>query len=292
MNMDTSIFNGNRENLWCPGCGNFGILDAMKEAFTRQGLIPKDLLLVPGIGQSGKTAHYLESNLLHGLHGRALALATGAKIANHDLQVVVNAGDGDCYGEGGNHFLAAIRRNLDITLLVHDNQVYGLTKGQASPTTPLNREVKLAPQGVASQPFNPLATALVNGAGFVARCYSGSKSQLVDLISAAMSYRGFALVDIFQPCVSFNKVNTHQWYRERVLDLAETDHDPTNFDQALALALGTHDMGESQGEKLPTGVYYAVPGIPHHDRLNALKKQPLLGYDFDEEMINGMLARI
>ncbi len=287
--MDKMVFDGNRENLWCPGCGNFGILDAMKIAFARQGLRPEDLLLVPGIGQSGKTAHYLESNLLHGLHGRALCLASGAKIANHDLRVVINAGDGDCYGEGGNHFLAAIRRNLDVTLLVHNNQVYGLTKGQASPTTPLERQVKLAPQGVTSAPFNPLATALVNGAGFVARAFSGNKEQLVAMIIAAMEHKGFSLVDIFQPCVSFNRINTHQWYRERVYDLAEEGHDVSDLNRALELALGKEEGARG---KLACGIYYRREGIPHHERLNALKARPLINHGFDKEKINDMLACI
>ncbi|MCG8568407.1 MAG: thiamine pyrophosphate-dependent enzyme [Desulfobacterales bacterium] len=288
MDKDKSIFEGSRENLWCPGCGNFSILDAMKIAFERQELRPRDLLLIPGIGQSGKTAHYLESNLLHGLHGRALALAAGAKIANHKLKVVVNAGDGDCYGEGGNHFLAAVRRNLDITLLVHNNQVYGLTKGQASPTTPLERQVKLAPLGVTSSPFNPLATALVNGAGFVARAYAGEREQLVKLIIAAMAHKGFSLVDIYQPCVSFNKVNTYKWYGDRIYDLGETDHDSGDLGQALALAVD----GGLESERLPLGIYYSSPGFPHHERLGQRDGKSLNEYGFDKGKMNDILAHI
>ena len=280
----TELFDSNQENLWCPGCGNFSILGAMKTAFTRQGLRPRDILIVAGIGQSGKTPHYLQSNLLHGLHGRALALATGAKIADHHLKVVVNAGDGDCYGEGGNHFLAAIRRNVDMAILVHNNGVYGLTKGQASPTTPLASPAKLSPAGAVSTPLNPLATALVNGCGFVARGFSGNANQLTELIVAAMAYDGLALVDIFQPCVSFNKLNTYQWYRDRVYDLDGTDHDATDFDGALKLAMAT--------EKLPTGIFYKVPTTPFHERIPVLKDRALVDHPFKGERIRWVLKEM
>ena len=278
------IFDSDQENLWCPGCGNFSILGALKEAFIRQGLRPRDILMVAGIGQSGKTPHYLQSNLLHGLHGRALPLATGAKIADHNLNVVVNSGDGDCYGEGGNHFLAAVRRNVDITLLVHNNGVYGLTKGQASPTTSLGAPAKLSPEGAMSMPLNPMATALVNGCGFVARGFSGNGEQLTELIIAAMAHEGLALVDIFQPCVSFNKVNTYQWYKERVYDLGETAHDATDFESALALTMAT--------EKLPTGIFYGVEGKPFHRRIPALKNKPLVDYPFEENRMKALLAKM
>ncbi|MCP3901878.1 MAG: 2-oxoacid ferredoxin oxidoreductase, partial [Desulfobacteraceae bacterium] len=138
--MTKTKFDIDNENQWCPGCGNFAILKAMEKAFITLDLDPKHLLIVSGIGQAGKTSDFISCNMLHGLHGRALSFATGAKIANSDLNIVVNSGDGDCYGEGGNHFLAAIRRNIDVTLLVHNNQVYGLTKGQASPTSSLGMQ--------------------------------------------------------------------------------------------------------------------------------------------------------
>ncbi|MFO7738957.1 MAG: thiamine pyrophosphate-dependent enzyme, partial [Desulfatiglandaceae bacterium] len=163
------------ENKWCPGCGNFQILEAMKEAFAEMDLPPEKLLIVSGIGQAGKTPHFLKCNFFHGLHGRALPVATGAKIANHELTVVVSSGDGDCYGEGGNHFISAVRRNIDITLLVHNNKVYGLTKGQASPTSDIGFRTKMQPHGVIANSFNPLAVALAFGAGFVARGFSGKK---------------------------------------------------------------------------------------------------------------------
>ncbi len=277
-------FDTDKEITWCPGCGNFAILKAMKKAFTSQGLAPKDLLLVAGIGQAGKTPHYIQGNLLHGLHGRALAMATGAKIANHNLNIVVNSGDGDCYGEGGNHFLAAIRRNVDLTLLVHNNQVYGLTKGQASPTSPLGMKTKLQAHGTTSPPFNPIAMALTAGAGFVAKGFSGNLDQLSGLIVAAMSYKGFAMIDILQPCVSFNKINTHLWYKERVFDLVQQGHDVTNFQRALALSL----MDE---EKIPTGIIYKKKKSCFHEKLAVLKHMPLVEYPFAKGQIGDILSQ-
>ena len=283
--MKKSRFDTQKENQWCPGCGNFGIVSAMKQAFEDQDLAPQDLLLVGGIGQAGKTPHYVQCNMLHGLHGRALAMATGAKTANHDLRVVVSAGDGDCYGEGGNHFLAAIRRNVDITLLVHNNQVYGLTKGQASPTTALGTVTKLQDNGTTSDPFNPVATALAAGASFVARGFSGNTDQLKDLIVKAMSHNGFAMIDIFQPCVSFNKINTHAWYKDRVYDLADTDHDPKDLAKALQLAL---DQGT---DKIPTGLIFQQGKKPFHQRLAPLRNQPLVTYPFDKKTITAILEQ-
>ncbi len=276
-------FDIDNENQWCPGCGNFAILTAMKKAFVSLGLEPKDLLIVSGIGQAGKTPNFMACNMLHGLHGRALPLATGAKIANHQLNIVVNSGDGDCYGEGGNHFLAAIRRNIDITLLVHNNQVYGLTKGQASPTSQLGMQTKIQNKGTISSSFNPVATALTSGAGFVARGFSGNIDQLSDLIIEAMAYKGFSMIDIYQPCVSFNKINTHLWYKQRVFDLKETDHDVTNYEKALITA----HMGE---DKIPTGVIYQKQGIPFHERLEVLKKKPLFEYSFAKPEMNDILG--
>lgn len=283
--MVENIFTVNREISWCPGCGNFSILEAMKKAFLLQGLKPQDLLLVGGIGQSGKTPSYIQGHMLHGLHGRALAMATGAKIANSGLKVVVSSGDGDCYGEGGNHFLAAIRRNVDLTLLVHNNQVYGLTKGQASPTSPLGMKTKLQAEGTTATPFNPIATALVAGAGFVARGFSGHGDQLSGLIQAAMSFPGFAYIDIFQPCVSFNKINTHAWYQERVFDLADQGHDVTDLEKALKISLMEED-------KIPTGIIYQQPKVPFHERREVLKKKPLVDYPFAKDQMDDILGHL
>ncbi len=277
-------FDIDNENQWCPGCGNFSILAAMKKAFIKLDLGPENLLLVSGIGQAGKTPNFIACNMLHGLHGRALPLATGAKIANKDLNIIVNSGDGDCYGEGGNHFLSAIRRNIDITLLVHDNQIYGLTKGQASPTSSLGMPTKMQINGTTSSPLNVVATALAAGAKFVARGFSGDVEQLSRLIVKAIEHKGFSMIDIFQPCVSFNKINTNTWYKDRVFDLADTGHDTKDYEQAIKIA--HMDMDKNS---IPTGIIYQQTSIPFHDRLEILKEKPLYQYDFSETKIKKII---
>src|SRR6056297_747177 len=196
--VDVQSYQCDFENKWCPGCGNFMILDAMKEALAGLDLPPEKVLLVSGIGQAAKTPHFMKCNFFHGLHGRALPVATGAKLANHELTVLVNSGDGDCYGEGGNHFLSAIRRNIDLTLIVHNNKVYGLTKGQASPTSDPGFTTKIQRGGVISGSFPPLAVALSMGAGFVARGFSGSRENLNRILQRAIRHKGFSLVDVLQ----------------------------------------------------------------------------------------------
>jgi len=270
------------ENQWCPGCGNFAILKAMVKAFETLDLTPEEIMMVGGIGQSGKTPHYLNCNMFHGLHGRALPVATGIKMANHDMNVIVSSGDGDCYGEGGNHMMAAIRRNVDLTVFVHNNQVYGLTKGQASPTSQLGMKTKLQQQGVISNPFSPIPSILVAGAGFVAQGFSGNIEQLSELMVEAISYKGFSLIDIFQPCVSFNKINTHLWYKERVYDLAIKDHDYTDYETALKVA-------HSGPDRIPTGIIYKTETIPFDERLAVLKKMPLIHYGFDKTRMDDIL---
>ena len=239
---------GEYETAWCPGCGNFGILKAVKQALSASKLAPRDVLFVSGIGQAAKTPHYLNANVFNGLHGRALPVATGARLANPDLVVVVESGDGCTYGEGGNHFLAAIRRNINVTLLVHDNQIYGLTKGQASPTSMAGMVTKTQPHGVYSEPFNPVAVATAMQAGFVARSFSGMQAHLADMITKGIAHEGFALIDILQPCISFNKLNTYRWYKDRCVELG-ADYDPTNWQSAMVKAT-------EWGEHIPVGVIY------------------------------------
>lgn len=277
-------FNCNYENKWCPGCGNFQILAAMKNAFAQQQIPPEKLTLISGIGQAGKTPHFLKCNMFHGLHGRALPLATGTKIANNDLTVVVNCGDGDCYGEGGNHFLGAIRRNIDMTLLVHNNQIYGLTKGQASPTSSLGMPTKMQKHGTTSSQFSALGIALAAGAGFVARGLSAEPGHLTELIVSAMNYKGFALVDILQPCVAFNKINTLNWYKERAYKLADTDHDPQDLAKAFKLA-------QEWEKSLPLGVLYEVAGTPFHERVPNLKAKALAAHNYDSKQMTDTLLK-
>ncbi len=239
---------GTYETAWCPGCGNFAILDAVKSALVAAKLSPHEALMVSGIGQAAKLPHYLNCNVFNGLHGRALPAATGARLANPKLHMIVESGDGCTYGEGGNHFLAAIRRNPDFTLIVHDNQVYGLTKGQASPTTEEGHVTKAQPSGVASEPFNPVEVAVAMRASFVARGFSGLPDHLSDLIQQGMAHKGMAIIDVLQPCVSFNKVNTFAWYKSRCTPLPD-DYDPTDWEIALRTAA-------QWGETIPVGVLY------------------------------------
>jgi len=246
--MTTANPYGEFETAWCPGCGNFSIRKAVVAALTELGLPPCKVVFSSGIGQAAKAPHYIRVNVLNGLHGRSLPAATGIKLANPELTVLAESGDGCSYGEGGNHFLAALRRNIDITAIVHDNQIYGLTKGQASPTTPKGRITKTQPHGAPSAAFNPVAVAVTMDAGFAARGFSGDIEHLAGLIVAAVRHPGFSLIDVLQPCVSFNKVNTYTWYKERCYRLGD-DHDPTDRQAALARAM-------EFGDRIPIGVLW------------------------------------
>ncbi|MBN1859565.1 2-oxoacid ferredoxin oxidoreductase, partial [Candidatus Bipolaricaulota bacterium] len=223
------------ENQWCPGCLNFGILTAVRHALEGLNIEPHRRCLVSGIGQAAKLPHYLPCNLFNGLHGRAVPAATAIHAANPRLVTVVTTGEGDCYGEGGNHFLHALRRNPDITLIVHDNRLYALTKGQASPTTPLGERTRLQILGTESRPFHPLATAIVHDCGFVARGFAGDLDHLAGLLAAAISYRGLSVVDVIQPCITWGR-HAVSWYRDRVAPVGEL-HDPTDKMSALAITL-------------------------------------------------------
>jgi len=262
---------GKYETAWCPGCGNFSILDAVKRGLVASELEPHQVLLVSGIGQAAKAPHYLNANVFNGLHGRALPVATGAKLANPDLRIIVESGDGCNYGEGGNHFLAAIRRNIDLTLIVHDNQIYGLTKGQASPTSEEGLITKAQPEGVASSPFNPIAVAVAMQASFVARGFSGMIDHLAGLIQQGLAHEGFALIDVLQPCVSFNKVNTFAWYKKRCYILPD-EYDATDWQAAMQMAM-------EWGDKIPLGIIYRNQRTSFEKRFSVLRHGPLVGQD-------------
>jgi 2-oxoglutarate ferredoxin oxidoreductase subunit beta len=236
---------------WCPGCGNFSILKILKAALAELDIVPEKLVMVSGIGQAAKIPHYLKTNFFNGLHGRALPPATAIKAANPRLTVIAESGDGDMYGEGGNHLLHSMRRNPDITNIVHDNMVYGLTKGQASPTSQCGFTTKVQTGGVISAPFNPMALAVAMDASFAARAFCGHFEHTKDILKQAIQHRGYALVDIFQPCVSFNKVNTHKWFKEHTY-LLDGSHDALDRQQAFARALET--------DPYPLGVIYKNPG--------------------------------
>ncbi len=248
------------------------MLEALARALAGLQVEPWRVVLVSGIGQAGKMPHHLRANFLHGLHGRTLAHATGVKLANPELVVIAIGGDGDIYGEGGGHLLTAFRRNIDITCLVHNNGVYGLTKGQASPTAGPGVRDRAHPAGVVMPPFNPMAVGLAAGGTFLARGFAGEKEHLAGLFVEAVRHRGFGLVDVLQPCVTYNRVNTLKWYEERLCDLAHEQHDPTDRAQAFERALewpGTSD------ERVPFGVFYRAKRDAHESRLPALKKGAL-----------------
>jgi len=264
MNVRVEDFNNDVPVAWCPGCGNHPILNSVKQALVDADLRPERVILVSGIGQAAKLPHYLRCNFFNGLHGRALPVATAIRIANTDLPVIVIGGDGDTYGEGGNHFLHAVRRNINITLITHNNQVFGLTRGQASPTTERGFVTKVQTHGVFLTPFNPLAVALALEAPFVARGFAGDGAHLTGLITEAIAFDGFSLIDVLQPCVSYDRVHTFQWYRERIYDLAETNHDPGDLMAAI-------QKTREWGERIPIGVFYRNP-----EKLSFERQAPIL----------------
>lgn len=266
---------------WCPGCGNFGILSALKKALVELALEPHKVLMVSGIGQAGKLPHYTRANVLNVLHGRTLPAAAGAKMANPELTVIAVGGDGDGYGEGGNHFLHSVRRNHDITYLVHNNQVYALTKGQASPTSDAGFVTKTTPHG-ASTPLNSLAVAIAAGGTFVARGFSGDQEHLTALIKSGVQHRGFALIDILQPCVSFNHQNTFAWYKERVYKLEDTGHQAGDRSAAM-------EKAQEWGERIPIGVLYRRERPTFEDEFPVLGKEPLVKQAIDPARVGALL---
>ena len=254
---------------WCPGCGNFAILKTFDEAVEEAGVDRRRLVLVSGIGQAAKLPHYTRANVFNGLHGRALPAATGIKLANHDLEVVVTSGDGDMYGEGGNHLLHAFRRNIGVKLFVHNNQVYGLTKGQASPTSDPGFVTKVQTHGVIVEPVRPLALAIVEGCSLVMRSFAGNREHLKAMMVTALKHSGgTVLLDILQPCVTFNQVNTYRWYKERVQPVPD-DHDPTDFEAAMRLAM-------QWGDEIPIGIIYRSDRESFESRQPALAKGTLV----------------
>jgi 2-oxoglutarate ferredoxin oxidoreductase subunit beta len=275
---ETDVYRSDDPIAWCPGCGNFGILNALKRALARLDLKPEQVLMVSGIGQAAKLPHYLRCNTFNGLHGRTLPVAAGARIANPGLTVIAVGGDGDGYAEGGNHFLHAMRRNLDLTYLVHNNQVYGLTKGQASPTSDPGMVTGTTPKGLFAGPERPLALAVASDCGFVARGYAGEMGHLSDLIEAAIRNEGFSFVEILQPCVSFNKVNTFDWYKKRVYFLEGTSYDPTDRRAAFEKAL-------EWGERIPLGVLYRGDRETYEVLAGLKGSPPLADRELDEKRL-------
>lgn len=255
---------------WCPGCGDFGVLNVLQRACAELELAGHEILVVSGIGCSSNLPGFFRSYGVHSLHGRALPFATGAKLGNHRLTVIATGGDGDGYGIGLNHFIQAMRRNINITYVVMNNEIYGLTTGQVSPTSETGMKTKSTPEGNLESPLNPLALALATGCGYVARGFSGDIKHLTKLYVDGIRYPGFALIDVFSPCVTFNKQNTFAWFRERVYRLEEAGHDPTQFPEAMARAL-------EWGDRIPIGLFYKNPHPrPPLDVLDPVLRGPTL----------------
>lgn len=282
--MNVNPFDSRPQDIaWCPGCGNFAILTAVKQALAELELTPGGVVMVSGIGQAAKLPHYLESHFFNALHGRALPVATAIKAVNPRLVVVAESGDGDMYGEGGNHFIHTIRRNPGIINIIHNNMVYGLTKGQASPTSQKGFRTPVQVHGVASEPLNPLTLAISLRASFVARAFSGDIPRTVEILKKALLHNGYALVDILQPCVSFNRVNTFAWFSKNTYDLEET-HDARDREAAFRRA--------SESDRLPLGVFYAEVGRPTFEENSGLYQEdstPLFRRTMDNKRLSALM---
>lgn len=267
---------------WCPGCGNFPILKIFKDTMAELGIAPHQFTIVSGIGQGAKLPHYVKCNTFNGLHGRTLPVATGIRLANHEMLVIAVAGDGDCYGEGGNHLMHAMRRNINVKLFVHDNQVYGLTKGQASPTTGEGTVTKTQPFGVCSVPLNPLMLAVALDCSFAARAFAADTEHLKEIMKQAIAHKGFCLVDILQPCVTFNKVNTFEWYRKRAYRLGP-DYNPEDRTAAFQKA-------QEWGDRIPIGIIYRSRRPTFEERVPVIAERPLVKQPFDNTKTAAALA--
>ena len=263
--LDPKVFDTATEITWCPGCGDFAILRALKLALADMVIAPHEVLIVTGIGCGSKLPNYMKANGFMTIHGRPLAIATGAKLANPELHVLVVNGDGDAYGIGGNHFIHAARRNPNITHIVENNQIYGLTKGQYSPTSEGGFVTTTSPDGAIETAVNPIATALAMGANFIARGFSGEPKHMAEIIAQGIQHRGYALIDVLQPCVTFNRVNTYDWYRARIYHL-EQDPSYDSGDRHAAW-----EKANEWGDKIPVGIIYRADGAPtYEDQVIAL----------------------
>ena len=274
---------GDIDIAWCPGCGNYNILNTLKQALTELNITPQRLCIVSGIGQAGKIPHYLRTNVFDGLHGRALPVATAIKAVNPGLTVIAESGDGDMYGEGGSHFIHTIRRNPNIVNIVHNNMIYGLTKGQASPTSQKGLRTPVQVEGVFNEPFNPLSVAIALDVSFVARAFSGDEEKTKEILKKAILHKGYALVDLFHPCVTFNKVNTFMWYRKSSYYL-DNSHDPYDRVEAFSKAIQT--------DKFSLGILYMSKGKKTFEENLAAyisEKNPVFGREPDIKKLQDLI---
>ncbi len=275
--MSIKSFDTPATNTWCPGCGNFAILMTVKQALAELGLKREEVVAVSGIGCHGKITDYINVNGIHTIHGRVLPVATAIKLANERLTVMGFAGDGDAFNIGIGHFPHAARRNINITYVIHDNLIYGLTTGQTSPTSKQGFVTKTSPRGEWSIAINPLTQALTSHASFVARIFAGEPKPMKEVLMRAVQHEGFALVDVLQPCVTFNKVNTYQFYKERVYKLEEENHDTGNWGAAYAKA-------EEWGERIPIGVFYSEDRPVYRNNFPVLEKGALVDQPLERDM--------
>jgi 2-oxoglutarate ferredoxin oxidoreductase subunit beta len=287
-------FNTAYRPTWCPGCGNFGMFEALKRAFAQLGWEKHEFAMFWGIGCHGNGADFYDVQGLHALHGRALPPATAFRLTRPDQHVVVEMGDGDGYGLGMGHFVHTVRRNVDLTAIVHNNQIYGLTTGQASPTTDHLMRTVSTPAGVLEDPVNPIGLALSEGATFVARGFAGDIPHLTDLFVEALTHKGFALVDVFQPCVTWNKLNTFAWFRERVYKLGERDWDPSDRVRAFELSMTTfHDLTCTPDEcRVPIGVYYREEGKPTYEEGLEATREPGWKHATEPRDVTKIMAKL
>ena len=276
-------FKSRKDPDWCPGCGNFGILNALKQALVELDIGPDGAVVVSGIGCSAKLPHFINLNGFHGIHGRALPLATGIKLASDGLPVIAVTGDGDGLSIGGAHFINTTRRNVDIAHLLHNNAIYGHTTGQVAPNSARGMRTKTTPRGSPDEPIQPVPLALVSGATFVARAYVNDFKYTVELFKAAITHRGYALVDTLQPCVTFNKMYTYDYYNERVYKLEE-DHDATDIRAAIV-------RGWEWDDKIPLGIFYNVERPTMEDSHPGLKRGPLSKRDIGDVDIETLFNR-
>ncbi len=269
-------------NTWCPGCGNFGILMAIKRAIVQLDLEREDVVALSGIGCHGKITDYIRVNAVHTIHGRVLPVTLAIKLANQDLTVIGFAGDGDAYNIGMGHLPHAARRNVNITYIVHDNLVYGLTTGQTSPTSREGYQSKSTPRGAFELAINPIAQSLASNASFVARGYAGDMHHLTEIFKQAIMHKGFSIVDDFQPCVAWNNVNTYEFYKERIYKLEEEGHDSTDMDEAYRKA-------REWGDRIPIGVFYRMERPAYIDYFPFLKGEPVVRLPLDSFDITEMM---
>jgi len=273
--LDLNAYKSETKPTWCPGCGDFAVLSSLMKATQTLQLEPWNIFIASGIGCSSNFPHFLSAYGFHGIHGRSLPVASGAKLANPGLTVIAAGGDGDGFGIGAGHFVHTMRRNLDLTYIVMDNQIYGLTTGQASPTSEMKMQTKSTPEGVIEEPINPIALALGAGATFVSRGFSGDVKGLTEIMIAAIQHKGFALVDVLSPCVTYNKINTYEWFRERVYRLDKEGHDPSDLSKAWARAIEWPAFNSAR-ERIPTGIFYQLKGKPTYEELEpGLRAGPL-----------------